>query len=606
MKKVLVLILFTFLVCQIACTSDGSESAPPTATPFVIVETDTEVPPVEPTAVPTDTAEPPTDVPPTDTAEPPTEIPPTDTPVPTSTPIADDLSISAENINLYPVDRLYTNDQVTFQVRARVPEEVNPYEVVVHIYVDDEMIVDDVLGGSRNLNGDAIGLYQWAWTTGDLPDKHQIVVQLDPNDSIQAGDENPDNNRAAFPVDVTWAEAAPQPLVDQIWQTHETPFANIFVVANTAASRDVEFLKSSVDAAVQDAATALQVPAVVDRKLNIYFIDRIIGQGGYAGSAIVISYLDRNYAGGSLYEVLVHEAIHVLDSSFEPEDRFTFLTEGLAVWGTGGHYKIEDLDQRAAGLLLDTERYIPLDALINDFYPSQHEVGYLQAGAFVKFLVEIYGYDAVRNFYSNVRYVTERTEAESMSLGMQSHFGKTLAQLESDWHVYLQSQPRTADTSVDLELTIEFYDLMRDYQQVYDPTAYFLYAWLPFPGTLRDKGITADVTRHPRTETHVALETMLESADTALRNGDYNTTRTLMDSVKRVLDNDGRFLDPIAANYLQLVRKSAELGYEAQDITVTYANGAAPSATVVGTNLATGEQVTSQLTLEGSEWVILQ
>ncbi|MGB1252020.1 MAG: hypothetical protein ACPG8W_15490 [Candidatus Promineifilaceae bacterium] len=578
-----------------------------TATPLVLIATEEPaaviVEEVDPTTMPpTDT--PATDMPPTNV--PVTNVPPTDTPIPVPTIISDDLALSAENINLYPVDQLYTNERVTFQVRAQVPAVVDPYSVGVHIFVDGEMVVDNVLGGNRNLNGDTIGLYQWAWNTGDLSGPHNVTIVLDPENSIVQGDENPDNNRAEFEIEVISAELAPNALENQVWETHETRYANIYVVAETSASRDIEFLKMSVDSAISQAAAVLQVPPVVDRKLNIYFIDRIIGQGGYAGSSIVISYLDRNYAGGSLYEVLVHEAIHVLDNNFESSDRFTFLTEGLAVWGTGGHYKIENLDQRAAGLLLDTERYIPLEDLINNFYPSQHEVGYLQAGAFVKYLVDIYGYDAMQRFFSTASYVDERTQAESISLAMRSHFGKTLAQLESDWHIHLQSQARTADASLDLELTIEFYDLMRDYQQIYDPTAYFLYAWLPFPDTLREEGITAEVTRHPRGDTRVALEAMLESADTALREGDFTTTRTLMDSVKRVLDNDGRFLDPISANYLQLVQKSAEFGYEAQDISITFLSGATPIANVVGLDLTTGERFNYQLTLEGSEWVVMQ
>ena len=86
------------------------------------------------------------------------------------------------------------------------------------------------------------------------------------------------------------------------------------------------------------------------QKLHVYLIDRVVGQGGFAGTDMVVSYVDRRYAGGGFYELLVHEATHILDQQFAPQ-RVTFLAEGLAVWVSGGHYQAEDLNERSAALV---------------------------------------------------------------------------------------------------------------------------------------------------------------------------------------------------------------------------------------------------------------
>ncbi len=580
----------------------SSPTEPPAPTNELVIEpTATSVVIIAPTATEAVATLPP---PPTATAIPieqPTE-PPAAT---TVTTYGDDLSISAENVFIYPVPKLYTNDRVTFQVFAHVPDNIDVNELFVDIYVGGSLVVNNVnMGGYSNLNGDPIGLYQWAWQP-EVAQDYTISVVIDPDNRITTGDENPDNNATQF--DVTVHDSAQLPYVEQtaVWESYETEYAKIHLVSGTAAARDRDYLLATVDAAVLAAADILQVEPITDSKVEIYFIDRVIGQGGYAGSSMVISYPDRNYAGGGLYEVLVHESIHVLDQPIESDNRVTFLVEGLAVWGTGGHYKPEDLDARMAGLLLDTDRYIPLAQLVDNFYPAQHEVGYLEGGSFVKYLVDVYGYDLVRSLFSNTRSSEGTTPSAALSQDLIYYFGKTLEQMEADWHRYLQGVPRRAEDALDLNLTIEYYEIMREYQQAYDPTAYYLYAWLPYPEALREKGETAELSRHSDNPTNIAIEAMLESADIALRTGEYNRTRVLLDSVKRVLANGGQFIDPLAQSYFQLVQKSAELGFIAQDITL-YDDTEGPKALITATDPTTNQPVTLTLALEGVEWTVVQ
>ena len=51
----------------------------------------------------------------------------------------------------------------------------------------------------------------------------------------------------------------------------------------------------------------------------------------------------------------------------------------------------------------------------------------------------------------------------------------------------LSRQPRDRTAVTNLRTTIRYYDVMRDYQQDYDPSAYYLYAWLPPPLEAEEK-----------------------------------------------------------------------------------------------------------------------
>jgi hypothetical protein len=274
------------------------------------------------------------------------------------------------------------------------------------------------------------------------------------------------------------------------------------------------------------------------------------------------------------------------------------MAEGLAVWGSGGHYKPEDIDQRAAALVA-LNQYVPLVELMNNFYPVQHEIGYLEAAGFVNYLIETYGWPQFKQFYADVTANDAATMSGAIDLNLQQYFGITLAQAEADWLAYLAALPEDRNVLMDLQTTIRYYNVMRRYQRFYDPTAYFLTAWLPYPGALRTDGNPADLTRHPQDEINVTLEVMLQAADMALRTGDYNKANVLLDSVIRVLDNDGIFIDPLAASHLNLVRLLSSEGYEAQSV-VLEGDRALVQASTVNTAVLTP----LTLTLSGQNWIL--
>jgi hypothetical protein len=297
---------------------------------------------------------------------------------------------------------------------------------------------------------------------------------------------------------------------------------------------------------------------------DVYFMDRVIGQGGYALEDMVVSYLDRNYAGGQLDELLVHEAVHVIDRVIAP-NRITFLAEGLAVWVAGGHYQQQNLGQRMAALV-EQGGYEPIRQVINNFFTYQHELSYLESASLIDYLVNTYGWPRVRDFYANATADDGLTLTDAIDANLRDTFGRTLDQVEADWLAYLAALPRDLTAAQNLETTIRYYDTMRRYQTIYDPTAYYLYAWLPDPTEAAERGTTADFSRHPESETNIALESILLAANAALLQGEYDQVNALLGSVDRVLDSEGQFIDPQAKSYLDIVRAVADEGYEAQQI----------------------------------------
>jgi hypothetical protein len=227
--------------------------------------------------------------------------------------------------------------------------------------------------------------------------------------------------------------------------------------------------------------------------------------------------------------------VHILDARLGGNLRPSILVEGLATYMTGGHFKTEPIAPRAAALL-DLGWYIPLRELTDNFYPSQHEIGYLEAAALVQYLVETYTWDDYNDFYRNISLSSSGSEADAMDAALQTHFSITFDKLEQNFIVYLRSQPQDLSYARDVSLTVSYYDTVRRYQQQLDPSAYFMTAWLPDANVMRSRGIVADYVRHPGSTVNIGIETMFVQADEALRSGNYDKTEQLLKSIKVMLD----------------------------------------------------------------------
>ncbi len=549
-KTILLLAVLILAACQPA---EGSDDEPPT------IEAQRE-PTLAPTERPTEaqTTITPTPLTPSVTPQPAT---PTALPEATSTTAPDDLSLTADQVRLYPVPFIISGDRVTFQIQPYVPEQVTVRDVDVEIYINDQLINAGKLN-SRNWAGQAEGIYDWAWNTQGQFGEQTVRIVLDGQDLIAEGDRNPDNNEAVFTVDVRGVGHRPLEERDATWVTAETDCCKVTILTRTAAYRDLPELLEEVEYAVAQAA--IQLKEEPNEKIEVFFIDKTIGQGGYAGSEMAVTYVDRAYAGGNLHELLVHEAVHIIDRQFAPQ-RIKFLAEGTAVWATGGHYKLEDLNQRAAALAASGQ-YMPLSDLVDEFYTAQHEIGYLQAGAFVTYLVDQFGYATFREFYADTNANDAAADAEALDQNLQTYYGSSLAELETEWLSYLGALVIDQTDIDDLNTTIRYYEVMREYQQAYDPTAHFLSAWLPSPLDVQAHGNPADLIRHPQQEINVTLEVMLKNAESALNAFDHVRANVILDSIERILAEDGAFADPLSSSYLAIVRVATNFGYEVQNI----------------------------------------
>jgi hypothetical protein len=350
----------------------------------------------------------------------------------------------------------------------------------------------------------------------------------------------------------------PEPLAH--WTQTESECCIFHYLTSTAAERDIATITAKADEAFDEVEAQLGVTR--QDKVAFTMLSRLLGHGGFASDEISLTYIDRDAAYSDLTSVFKHEGTHILDRQIAHE-RPTIMTEGMAVYVSGGHFKPEDLEKRAAGLLI-LEDYIPLPELADDFYFSQHEIGYLEGGAFIQFLVDTFGWDKVRAFYGS--FQSAPSESAMLDAALRTTFDQSLEELEAEWLAHLSSLPPDLAQVDDLRLTILQYDTLRRYQQANDPAAYFLTAWLPNGREARERGVIADFVRHPDAPENIALETMLAGAGEAIRAQRFEEAESLLLAVNAVLDSNNLFFDSLAAEYLQIVTTLAADGYEAQSI----------------------------------------
>jgi len=165
---------------------------------------------------------------------------------------------------------------------------------IVKILLDDTVLLNSNIN-SRNLNSESYGLYQWVWDTSGEEGIHTLTAILDPNDAISAGDEIIENNTASLDFVVHSRSELTEIESSAAWVTSSNDCCNVHVVSGTAAHRDLDELLEIVDSAFAQASTMLDEP--LQGPYDVFLIDRVIGQGGYASGSMVVSYLDRDYAG---------------------------------------------------------------------------------------------------------------------------------------------------------------------------------------------------------------------------------------------------------------------------------------------------------------------
>jgi len=417
----------------------------------------------------------------------------------------------------HPDGHLFVGDLVSFEILA--PEEQLNQSVTVSFE-------DQELGATTfspyGIGGRVQGTFWWVWDTAGLePGKYNLTFSV-------ADGMSWNQQFRLYP-----ASRLPGLDSEAAWDSTLNNCCTLHYITGTDAARDLSDL--AVVADKESAAVAAQFGTAPPERIDLVFIPRVIGHGGFAWNGVYISYLDENYVASELDMVLHHEFVHYYDSWVGGEYLPSMLREGLAVYYSGGHFKPEPIAERAAALL-ELGWYIPLPTLADDFYNQQHDIGYLEAAALVQYFHETYGPGSFAEFYRTITYQEGMSDSQLLDAELQQSFSLSLVGLETSFISYLSAQTVTDEIQRDLELTVADYDLVRRYQSLLDPSAYFLTAWLPDGLVMRERGIVADFTRRPVTWQNLLVEGWIRSANMKLFAGEYESTEQDIYWINRLLD----------------------------------------------------------------------
>jgi hypothetical protein len=541
----------------------------PTIVPMTLTPTGTAFQPPTSTPAPT-----PTITPTVESIAPPTPLP-TQMPIPTATPSTPWLP---GEIRVFPGPMHYEGDVLSVEVIVHNLNKLPPQKTAT-LSVDGQLPLPSTPVPIHSALRDDLLLFRWAWDTTGEEGRHELTARVPLN---RQGDVQ---ELVTF-VEILPPDRRPHPERTAEWARRDLPCCHLSYVTGTAAERDIDLIADRVQQSVT--AVERQVGfAAPDRPTPIVLIDNVWGNGAYTNAELVISYVDRAYTGIDLDTIVRHEATHWAARSLHANPP-TILAEGTAVYVAGGHYRPEPIPRRAAALL-DLGRYIPLAELADGFRAQQHEVAYLEAGALVAYLVDTYNWQQVMVLYAVRR---DARGAEWLDQALRLVFNTGLEQVEQDFIAWLQSHPPDEQLD-DLRLTIDLYDTIRRYQDLYAPYQ----EALPRLDEALELGLTADFMREPTAPENVALEAMFVAAHQALAEGRYIGVEALLDAVNATLD-DGNFTREPVGDYLSITRLLAKEGYEVQRINI-----AGSQATVQA--IQTWPQLeTLTLTRVGDEWQI--
>ncbi len=441
-------------------------------------------------------------------------------PLPAGTPAPSPTPAVEFSIRVHPDGLLYIGDLVSFEVLA--PAGFDPKDKVVVLEADGRVLGEQAFR-PFGIGGRSQATFSWVWDTAGLEaGTYTLTFRL-----------RPDEFSWVETLSLLPAADVPYPEPEARWENITSDCCVIYYITGTDAQRDIETLAEMADAESLSVEARFRAP--FDEKIPLTFLPRVLGHGGFASDGLYVSYLDENYAGSATRQVIHHEMVHWLDFRLGGDFRPSILVEGLAVYLSGGHFKEEPLLPRAA-VLLELDWYIPLRELTDTFYASQHEIGYLQAAALVAYLVETYGWERFDAFYRDIHPAPDGKQSSALEAALQKHFELNLDSLEAAFLAFLRSQMVDDSHRADLRLTVAFYDTLRRYQQHYDPSAYFLTAWLPDIPEMQRRGIVADLLRRPREAVNLRIESLLIKADHALRAGDYLEAEIRLRAVMALLE----------------------------------------------------------------------
>ena len=491
-------------------------------------------------------------------------------------------------VRIHPDDGLYIGDLVSFEVEA--PKEYSEAQVEIQINPPDGPIFGPQEFHQRGLVPKSAAAFYWVWDTSAF-DVGEHIVEFRIPERGHSWQQT---------VTIYAQDDLPPHALDVTWESQSSECCTIYYLSGTSAERDLSIVMLQVD------AQAASVTSIMDFQFaqppEVVLIPRVVGHGGYANEEIYVSYLDRNYAGSSFSQVLHHEFVHIADRELSEVFRPTMFVEGYAVYKSGGHFKPEPLIPRAAALL-DLDWYIPLPRLANNFYSQQHEIGYLQAGSLIEFMIAEWGEDVFETFYRDIESPEAGRHAGAINQALRSHYDISLSTLDKMYYAYLQAQALDPMLIADVKGTVEYYDTVRRYQQLLDTSAHYLTAWFLDIDDMLEFSITADYFRHPESPENITVEIMLVAAHEHLLQLEFGKTDRLLDAINAALDSIANGLPlPFSVNrtanqYFELVSLLMANGYSPQHI---YLNELSANVLVLNNEL---ELIELALVLKDFNWV---
>ncbi len=449
---------------------------------------------------------------------------------------------------------LYEGDHVSASVTPRLPRDVKEPFTVTLTLPSGKVLSETV--SHRGLDERPRARFYWVWTAPEDEERATLTFSLVLPPAVS--DPYLADNELTVPVTLLPREALDAPEVGARWAVSETVGFRLHYLTGTAAERDLDQLLKMAAEAYADVETRFDVP---EEPLDIYLMDRVVGQGGYASSGwVAISYADRQYAPVGLPLLFRHELTHRLDEAIGCRNVPTLIREGLAVYVSGGHYRPESLPYKSAALLQLDGRYIPLDELVENFYSHQHEIGYLEAGAVIHYLVEAHGWESLETL-CRAAAEADASSRDELEAGLEALGYEGLDAFEGAWQHWLRDLDPDPREAALLEAELALLDAMREYQAAYDPGAHFMLGILFSPERGVEEGFVADFVRRPRDPEAVTLELLLAMGQEALNARDLEAVQATVDAVETTLA-EGIAASPLASDLYAIAEATLARGYE--------------------------------------------
>jgi hypothetical protein len=144
---------------------------------------------------------------------------------------------------------------------------------------------------------------------------------------------------------------------------------------------------------------------------------------------------DEGSAVHSVYSCHPHEVIHAITYSMgRPPALFE---EGFAV-AYDWRFALDegDVHALARGKLVQ-QKILPLRSILTtrDFQVYDSPTVYIEAGSFVKYLMDIYGPDKMRSLFTLPRY----SDSRQIEIAFKAVYGQSISEMESEWQAFLRA-----------------------------------------------------------------------------------------------------------------------------------------------------------------------